>query len=522
MKEEGWTLIPIDAPGTYNVRDAACGPVGSGRLFRSAALDRLEPAGVDALLSTGIRTVVDLRDESEKNPSSTARSWNVVGIPLYDPAFGAPSHGDIDSVYRGLLHDRGHRIVDALRAIAQSPGPVLVHCTAGKDRTGLVVAVALTAVGSPEADVLADYALSGNQVRPHREKAARQLLAQRELDEHERQQSLELHLESPAPALERALAELRDVYGSVDDYLRAHGFTDTDLAALRDRLCGGQRLTVLHVSDVHATASGALYRRVDGTDRLRQVTDTVLGSALRPDAVVITGDLCQSGEFDAYPRLAEAVEDMRARLGCPVLPVPGNHDHPDLFAATFGADRVVEARGYRIVGLDTSTGSLPDSEIDWLVATLAEPTAAGTVLAMHHPPIRAAAAALVGRELAAPERLACALRGTDVRVILAGHFHHPMSGALGDIPVWVGGSLAYLQDTGASAGTVVGLDSPSFSVLRLDDQGSSCVPIPLTDPDVLFRAAPGTTVVPERRRRPVPAALPYDPPFQKQPIRSSK
>lgn len=503
MKAKGWTLISIDAPGTYNVRDACSGPVGPGRLFRSAALDDLTPSGAHVLRECGIRTVLDLRDDTEKRTPAHAGPWEVVGVALYDPRTGAPTHGDLDSVYTTLLDTRGHAIVDALRVIAHAPGPVLVHCAAGKDRTGLVVALALAAVGVADAGILEDYARSGAQVRVRREAVARALLDREDLDPLGYERGLELHLDSPPAVLGRALDRVRVEHGSVVGYLHEHGFTAADLTALRGRLCGRAGLEILHVSDVHATSRGDLYRRVDGTDRLRQVTAAVADRPVRPDVVVLTGDLCQAGDSAAYPALADAVADLQARLGCPVLAVPGNHDRLELFAAAFGSVRELTVRGFRLVGLDTSSGRLSHDELDRLKDILAQPAPRGTVLAMHHPPIAAAAAALVGRELADPERLAEVIAGSDVRMILAGHFHHPMSGVFGEIPVWVGGSLAYLQHTGVDADTVVGLDAPSFSVVRLDDHGVSCVPVPLAEPDVLFRSAPGRTV--GTARFPLPA-----------------
>lgn len=499
MTAKGKPVTPIDVPGTYNVRTVACGPVEPGLLFRSAMLDDLTLDGLDVLRAQRIHTVVDLRDDSEKRTPVAAGPWSVVAVPLYDPRTGPPSHGDLDTVYSILLRTRGEVLVEALRAIAGAAGPVLVHCTAGKDRTGLVVALALAAVGVSDSDIARDYGLSGPQVRPRREQQARALLDGADLDADRYRQGLELHLDSPPEVLVRALSSVRDEYGSIVEYLRQHGFSGSDLADLHARLCGGADLRVLHVSDVHATTGGDLYRRIDGTDRLRQVTATAAQWPAGPDAVVLTGDLCQAGHSDAYPALAAAVADMEAHLGCPVLAVPGNHDHPELFAAAFGPVRELSVRGYRIIRLDTGTGLLSDDELERLESALTRPAPRGTIVAMHHPPIPAAAAALVGRELTNRRRLAEVVAGSDVRLILAGHFHHPMSGLFGEIPVWVGGSLAYLQHTGVDANTVVGLDAPSFSVVRIDDIGVSCVPVPLAEPDVLFRSAPTATAgtVPE-------------------------
>jgi hypothetical protein len=67
--------------------------------------------------------------------------------------------------YLGYLHDRGENVVEAVRRLAaQDAGPALVHCAAGKDRTGVLVALVLDAVGVERDAVVADYALSAGQV----------------------------------------------------------------------------------------------------------------------------------------------------------------------------------------------------------------------------------------------------------------------------------------------------------------------------------------------------------------------
>ncbi|MBV6756917.1 tyrosine-protein phosphatase [Rhodococcus opacus] len=483
----------IEVAGTFNVRAVAGPGLIPHTLFRSAALDHLDSGGRDMLCAYGIRTVIDLRDATERAAADTTGDWTVAHHPLYDPRTGPPQAGDIAEVYRALLDERGGALVEALRGLACSPAPVLVHCTAGKDRTGLLVALALAAVGVPDAVILDDYARSGTQVRPHREEAVRRLLTGLALDPAEHARALELHLDSPPSVLGDALADLRARHGTVTSYLRAHGFTDADLTALRTRLLDATTLTVLHLSDVHASASARLRTRVDGIARVRLVAERVESSTLRPDVVVVTGDLSHHGESSTYPALATAFDELRVRLGCPVVVVPGNHDEPHSFATFFGRNPVEHVHGFRVIGLNTAVGSVSRVDLDLLRSELRSPAANGTVLALHHPPVPSPAATLTGRELAAPEELAAALDGSDVVAILAGHFHHPMSGVFAGIPVWVGGSLAYLQDTGTPADTVVGFDAPMYSVVRCSRHGVSALPIPLHTPDVLFRSSPTLT-----------------------------
>ena len=483
----------MEVAGTFNVRAVAGPGLSPGVLFRSAALDHLRDEGRNSLRACGIRTVIDLRDVTERATADTTGDWSVAHHPLYDPRTGPPQIGDIAVVYRTLLDERGGALTEALRALAYAPAPVLVHCTAGKDRTGLVVALALAAVGVPHAVILDDYARSGTQVRPHREEPVRRLLAGLSLDPADYARALELHLDSPPPAMAAALAHVRSRYETVTNYLRAHGFTEPDFEALRMRLLDTTELTVLHLSDVHATAAAPLYTQVDGTARVRQVAERVESSMLRPDVVVVTGDLSHHGESSTYPALAAAFAELRARLGCPVVVVPGNHDEPASFTTVFGRNPIEHVHGFRVIGLDTAAGSVSREDLDRLRAELGSPAPNGTILALHHPPVPSPAATLAGRELAAPEHLAAALDGSDVMAILAGHFHHPMSGMFAGIPLWVGGSLAYLQDIGTSADTVVGFDAPTYSIVRCSRHGVSALPMPLHTPDVLFRSSPTLT-----------------------------
>ena len=484
----------IEVDGVFNVRSVSGPYLTPGRLFRSATLDHLTEEGRKTLGQIGIRTVIDLRDTRERSGKTVTASWNVLHHPLYDPLTGPPRSGEITAIYRTLLDERGSALTDAVRALAHSPAPVLVHCTAGKDRTGLVVAVASAAAGVPDSAILDDYACSGPRLRPYREDAVRILLSDLALDPAQYAESVELHLDSPASALKSALDHIRRRHGSVTGYLAAHGFTPDDLAALRRRLFGSPELTVLHLSDIHASDREDPFAGIDVAERLLEVADRESRSRLRPDIVVVTGDLVHHGAVSAYSRLTEIFAGIRARLDCPVLVVPGNHDDPAAFAAAFGTNPVEHVRGFRILGVDTSSGVLPPDELARLSHELATPAPHGTVLAMHHPPVPSPAATLEGRELGRTGDLAAVLHGSDVSAILAGHFHHPMSGVFAGVPLWVGSSLAYLQDVGTPGHSVVAFDEPAYSLVQCSPTGVRALPVGLRTPDVLFRSSPTLTV----------------------------
>ena len=120
----------------------------------------------------------------------------------------------------------------ALRLIAYSDGATIVHCAAGKDRTGVVVALALTEVGVEPAAVVEDYALSAERV----EAILARLVARRTYaTDLVKDEPVDKHMPKPA-TMERLLAAMDEQHGGVRRWLRANGWTEQDAAALRRQL----------------------------------------------------------------------------------------------------------------------------------------------------------------------------------------------------------------------------------------------------------------------------------------------
>lgn len=224
---------PVSLAGAFNARAFVSSATGRHWLVRSAALDALQPAGVVALRELGVGLVVDLRDAGEGGPA--AHDIEVAPIPLYGFAGGVPAAGRLEDLMERVLETRGPALARAVTAIARSEGPVAVHCTIGKDRTGLVVALTLLAAGADAADVVADYALSGAQVLPHRRELVVRMLAARDLPAAAAADAWRLNLESPPEVMSTIVAWLQ-AHGGVDAYLRSVGVTDETLARLRSRL----------------------------------------------------------------------------------------------------------------------------------------------------------------------------------------------------------------------------------------------------------------------------------------------
>ena len=226
-------MATITLDGAYNARTLGSSP--DAWIVRSAALDTLTDAGAAAINALELALVIDLREQSERG--IVLHGAPVLHNPIFCAVDGPPLSGTLEEVYENLLLTRGAELTRAVAAIADADGPVLVHCTAGKDRTGLVVALALLAAGVPRHTVISDYARSTIEVEPRRPHIAEATLAALELDPlgDLHTSSLRLHLQSPAEALQHALGVL-DRFNGVENYLLRHGLTIEQFSVLRDRL----------------------------------------------------------------------------------------------------------------------------------------------------------------------------------------------------------------------------------------------------------------------------------------------
>lgn len=228
-------MTVLDVDGVANVRDvgdiaAGSSRVRSGVLLRSGHLAQLTAEG-GAILAGRVRHVVDLRDDSEvEREPSALTGVATTRIPLFLGSVGSffAQNMDLAAMYRHLIDESAPRLVDAVRVIAAGE-PTLVHCTAGKDRTGVTVALALSAVGADRDAVIADYALTASQLPTERTRAIVRYLRAHMPDATN---AVELATASPAPVMASLLADIDDRYGSVAGYLRDAGLRRAELDAL--------------------------------------------------------------------------------------------------------------------------------------------------------------------------------------------------------------------------------------------------------------------------------------------------
>lgn len=161
--------------GLINLRDLGGLPTSSGattlrgRLLRSESPHTLTDSGLRELLDLGIGAVVDLRttSEREKRPSPLADAdVQTSHTPIFTDDDDYPDHlATAAEVYCWWFRERRDGVAAAMTAIADAPSaPILVHCHAGKDRTGVIVALVLRLAGVSIDLIADDYAISGVQL----------------------------------------------------------------------------------------------------------------------------------------------------------------------------------------------------------------------------------------------------------------------------------------------------------------------------------------------------------------------
>jgi protein-tyrosine phosphatase len=227
-------------PGTYNFRDlgglpATGGTTRPGRLLRSDALTGLADDGFEALLELGVRTAVDLREPKERrhDPPTLADGTVIHHQPIFANAFELNDHAGLPEIYAGMLEHCGDRIAGVIRLLAEPDAlPAVIFCSAGKDRTGLVAALTLSALGVPDELVAEEYARTEQVMHG----AFRDVLIERSVKAGYNTQALAVKLGSPASLMRETLADLRERHNGAAGYLLDHGLEPQALDRLRHAL----------------------------------------------------------------------------------------------------------------------------------------------------------------------------------------------------------------------------------------------------------------------------------------------
>lgn len=239
-------LIALD--GAHNVRDLGGYETANGGLtrwrsiLRGDALHGLSGTDMDRLLDHGLTTVIDLRSESEiaveANPFTGHNRVSYHNTSLFgamaplEMMAGSISRFDMGHRYCRGLDECQPAIAEVLRKIADAPdGTVLFHCSAGKDRTGIISALLLANAGVGEKTIIEDYALTATISGP-----LIALLRERALGRGIEPAVADVVLASEPASMRRALAHMSVTYGGARTYLSAIGLSEATMERLASRL----------------------------------------------------------------------------------------------------------------------------------------------------------------------------------------------------------------------------------------------------------------------------------------------
>jgi protein-tyrosine phosphatase len=231
--------------GCYNVRDLGGYPTRDGNMTRWGAvvrtdnLARLTEAGRASLVEYGVQCIIDLRrpDELAEYPNPFAEpaehGIKYTNVSLVDPAKSAPENfTTLAHDYKRILDSFAPAMATIMRAIADAPeGAVLIHCMAGKDRTGMVAAILLDLAVVSREIIADDYALTEACLRPLNEEWLENGPGERE----DRARDL-VRFCPRAEVMLEVLSHLDERYGGVEPYLLLAGVSPLAIERIRRRL----------------------------------------------------------------------------------------------------------------------------------------------------------------------------------------------------------------------------------------------------------------------------------------------
>lgn len=222
-----------------NCRDLggyACegGITAFGRVLRAGIARTPSEADLDVLRRFGIKTVIDLRgnEEAEDMPSyfkdNPEFEYHHISLLETNPAF-AKINLTMPEIYELCLNEYKENFAKALRVIASLDAPFIFHCFCGKDRTGILAALLLSAAGVECTDIIADYEVSYTYIKPFIEKEIRENTGLIWEGNYERFFSLAEHMEHILDYIDRS-------YGGAIGYFRHIGLTDDEILKIKNLL----------------------------------------------------------------------------------------------------------------------------------------------------------------------------------------------------------------------------------------------------------------------------------------------
>lgn len=231
----------------FNCRDLGGYKTNDGRFvrwgvaFRSGSLHRLTIADLESADRIGFRTVIDLRSSAELERSGRFRGMDVAfhHTPLFEEdsvpfKWAEPDDPEppLGEDYVAIADNGASALATALGVIAEGEHPVVFHCAAGKDRTGILAGLLLSALGVSDETIMEDYELTNRSLGDH--------LSWAKANDPEEAAEIAARptwlQQSSGPVMKAFFESLRRRHGSIEGYLHRLGVKDESLDALRVRL----------------------------------------------------------------------------------------------------------------------------------------------------------------------------------------------------------------------------------------------------------------------------------------------
>lgn len=244
-------VIPLQ--GAWNVRTFAGlqgrhGPIPAAAFVRTADLGRLTDADRDALAAAGVKLDIDLRtaDEQAQSPDLLARDdrfdyqrISLMGTEKMDLQKMMTSFPDSlgEAYVQWLGHSQPQFKQVFQRIAAQQDGAVLFHCTAGKDRTGIIAGLLLDLAGVPKAEIVHNYAISAHYLEGQLKDSAMNAQIMALIKQNPEIGRKMAGMSGTAPDnMKQFLAALHRQYGGAEGYLKSIGVSEQEIQQLRVRL----------------------------------------------------------------------------------------------------------------------------------------------------------------------------------------------------------------------------------------------------------------------------------------------
>lgn len=241
------TIVRYNLSGFSNLRDGGGMTVPGGyirtmRLLRSDNPTELDAQDVSFLRDAELNAVIDLRTEFEVLSEPSQFKHHGFAIKHYSIMAGSPASmlegsPTVEQMYMHMVKDGGRSLAKAVSGAAAGllGGSVVVHCTAGKDRTGIVIALIQDLLGVDRAEIISSYALSQENLRgPWVEKT--QNLVKKFLGEKEAAKMAPLMADSPPQAMTAVFDHLDQNFGGSLGYLTQHKMDPAVVEQLREAL----------------------------------------------------------------------------------------------------------------------------------------------------------------------------------------------------------------------------------------------------------------------------------------------